>query len=231
MARVPESASYRALVTGRAPLDLDVRTVVTRDSAKGEQRLLPLTLIVLVLAFGALVAAALPLIVGVLAIAVSLAIIGVIARYTPMSVFVLNMTTMIGLGVGIDYSLLIVTRFREELARGVRRQIAAANTLATAGRAVITSGLTVVVGFGALLLTPLIETRSVGIGGLIVVAVAVLLSITLLPALLAILGREIDRPRWLARRLTWYHAPQVWEKWARTLEPAPDRGHCCTAAP
>ena len=164
------------------------------------------------------------MIVGVLAIAVSLTIIGVIAHYTPMSVFVLNMTTMIGLGVGIDYSLLVVTRFREELARGARRQIAAANTLATAGRAVITSGLTVVVGFGALLFTPLIETRSVGIGGLIVVAVAVLLSITLLPALLAVLGREIDRPRWLARRLTWYHAPQVWEKWARTPEPAPDPG-------
>jgi len=223
MARVPDGGRYRARVTGRAPLDLDVRSVVTRDSAQGEKRLLPLTLIILTLAFGALVAAALPLIVGVLAIAVSLAIIGVIARYTPMSVFVLNMTTMIGLGVGIDYSLLIVTRFREELARGTRRQIAAANTLATAGRAVITSGLTVVVGFGALLLTPLIETRSVGIGGLIVVAVAVMLSITLLPALLAVLGREIDRPRWLARRLTWYHAPQVWEKWARTLSRHPIR--------
>jgi RND superfamily putative drug exporter len=140
-----------------------------------------------------------------------------------MSVFVLNMTTMIGLGVGIDYSLLVVTRFREELARGARRQIAAVNALATAGRAVITSGLTVVVGFGALLLTPLIETRSVGIGGLIVVAVAVSLSITLLPALLAILGREIDRPKWLARRLAWYHAPQVWEKWARTLSRHPIR--------
>ncbi|HUR95214.1 MAG TPA: MMPL family transporter [Gemmatimonadales bacterium] len=223
MARVPDGTRYRARVTGRAPLDLDVRTVVTRDSAEGEKRLLPLTLVILVLAFGALVAATLPLIVGVLAITVSLAIIGVIAHYTPMSVFVLNMTTMIGLGVGIDYSLLVVTRFREELARGVRRQIAAANTLATAGRAVITSGLTVVVGFGALLLTPLIETRSVGIGGLIVVAVAVLLSITLLPALLAVLGREIDRPRWLARRLTWYHAPQVWEKWARTLSRHPIR--------
>jgi putative drug exporter of the RND superfamily len=223
MAAVPGGGRYQALVTGRAPLDLDVRTVVTRDSAQGEKRLLPLTLVILVLAFGALVAAALPLIVGVLAIAVSLAIIGLIARVTPMSVFVLNMTTMIGLGVGIDYSLLVVTRFREELARGVRRQMAAANTLATAGRAVITSGLTVVVGFGALLLTPLIETRSVGIGGLIVVAVAVALSITLLPALLAILGRGIDRPRWLARRLAWYHAPQVWEKWARTLSRHPAR--------
>jgi RND superfamily putative drug exporter len=223
MAAMPDGRRYQALVTGRAPLDLDVRTVVTRDSAQGEKRLLPLTLVILVLAFGALVAAALPLIVGVLAIAVSLAIIGLIARITPMSVFVLNMTTMIGLGVGIDYSLLVVTRFREELARGARRQIAAANTLATAGRAVITSGLTVVVGFGALLLTPLIETRSVGIGGLIVVAVAVALSTTLLPALLAILGRQIDRPRWLARRLAWYHAPQVWEKWARTLSRHPGR--------
>ena len=116
---MPGGARYRALVTGRAPLDLDVRTVVARDSAEGEKRLLPLTLVILVLAFGALVAATLPLIVGVLAITVSLAIIGVIAHYTPMSVFVLNMTTMIGLGVGIDYSLLIVTRFREELARGV----------------------------------------------------------------------------------------------------------------
>jgi putative drug exporter of the RND superfamily len=172
MARVPDGPRYQVRVTGRAPLDLDVRSVVARDSAVGEQRLLPLTLLILVLAFGALVAAALPLVVGVLAIAVSLAIIGLIAHVTPMSVFVLNMTTMIGLGVGIDYSLLVVTRFREELARGARRQIAAVNTLATAGRAVITSGLTVVVGFGALLLTPLIETRSVGIGGLIVVAVA-----------------------------------------------------------
>ena len=215
--------AYRAFVTGRSPLDLDVRTVSAEDSRRSEARLLPLTMVVLVLAFGALVAAALPLVVGFLAIAVSLTIIGVVARYTPMSIFVLNMTTMIGLGVGIDYSLLVVTRFREELARGTRRQIAAVNTLATAGRAVITSGLTVVVGFGALLLTPLIETRSVGIGGLIVVAVAVTLSITLLPAMLAVLGRNIDRPRWLARRLAWYHAPQVWEKWARTLSRHPIR--------
>jgi putative drug exporter of the RND superfamily len=223
LARVPNGARYQALVTGRAPLDLDIRTVVTHDSANGEKRLLPLTLIILVLAFGALVAAILPLIVGVLAIAVSLAIIGVIAHYTPMSVFVLNMTTMIGLGVGIDYSLLVVTRFREELARGARRQIAAAYALSTAGKAVITSGLTVVVGFGALLLTPLIETRSVGLGGLVVVGVAVLLCITLLPALLAVLGRNIDQPRWLASRLTWYHSPQVWEKWARTLSRHPYR--------
>ncbi|CAN5847889.1 MMPL family transporter [soil metagenome] len=217
LARLPNAAQYQARVTGRAPLDLDVRNVVAEDSTRGEKALLPLTLVILVLVFGALVAAMLPLVVGVLAIAVSLTIIGLLTSVTPMSIFVLNMTTMIGLGVGIDYSLLVVTRFREELGRGLRREEAAVTTMVTAGSAVITSGLTVVVGFGALLFTPLIETRSVGIGGLIVVAIAVLLSISLLPALLAVLGREIDRPRWLARRLTWYHAPQVWEKWARTL--------------
>jgi len=223
LTRAPNRGAYDAKVTGRAPLDLDIREVVANDSARGEQALLPLTLLILVLAFGALVAAALPLVVGVLAIAVSLTVIGIIAHFTPMSVFVLNMTTMIGLGVGIDYSLLVVTRFREELGRGLRPLPAAVSTMLTAGKAVITSGLTVVVGFGALLLTPLIETRSVGLGGLIVVGVAVLLSITLLPALLAILGRGIDRPKWLARRLAWYHAPQVWEKWARTLSRHPVR--------
>ncbi len=223
LARLPDGAAYRAHVTGRAPLDLDVRSVVTQDSRIGERRLLPLTLVILVLAFGALVAAVLPLIVGMLAIAVSLTIIGVIAQWTPMSVFVLTVTTMIGLGVGIDYSLLVVTRFREELRRGHRRREAAVNTMLTAGEAVITSGLTVMVGFGALLFTPLIETRSVGLGGLVVVGVAILLSITLLPALLGLLGRDVDRPKWMARRLAWYHAPQVWEKWARTLSRHPGR--------
>ena len=178
---------------------------------------------ILLLAFGGAVAAALPMIIGVLAIVVTLAVVAMLAQYTPMSVFVLNMTTMLGLGVGIDYSLLIVTRFREELNRGLRRREAAIRAVGTAGVAVLTSGLTVVVGFAALLLTPLVETQSVGIGGLVVVGVAVLLSTTLLPALLAVLGRQIDRPRWLARRLTWYHAPTAWEKWARSLGRHPRR--------
>jgi putative drug exporter of the RND superfamily len=221
--RMPEGARYTAHVTGRAPLDLDIRTVSAEDGRRGEKLLVSPTLLILVLAFGALVAAVLPLIIGFLAIVVSLAIIGFLAHITPMSVFVLNMTTMIGLGVGIDYSLLVVTRFREELGRGKRRREAAVTTMLTAGSAVVTSGLTVVVGFGALLFTPLVETRSVGIGGLVVVAVAVLLSTTLLPALLAIMGRSIERPRWLARRLAWWHAPRIWETWARTLSRYPWR--------
>jgi RND superfamily putative drug exporter len=223
VAAFPGSESLTVRVTGRAPLDVDVRSISAQDSAEAERRLLPLTLAILVLAFGALVSAVLPLVIGILTIAIALALIGIVARHTPMSVFVLNLTTMIGLGVGIDYSLLVVTRFREELSRGLSRTAAAVTTMRTAGGAVVTSGLTVVVGFAALLFTPVIETQSVGIGGLIVVAAAVLLATTLLPALLAVLGRNIDRPRWLSRRLAWYHSPLIWERWARSLGRHPKR--------
>lgn len=221
--RLPQRTLYTVTVTGRSVLDFDIRTVSAADAKRLELRLLPVAMVVLLLAFGAFVAALLPLVVALVAIALSLTIVGLLAKVTPMSVFVLNMTTMIGLGVGIDYSLLVVTRFREELTRGLRRHEAAVRAMQTAGVAVITSGMTVAVGFGALLITPMVETRSIGIGGLVVVAVAVLLSVTLLPALLAVLGRAIDRPRWLARKLAWYHAPQVWEKWARTLSRHPLR--------
>jgi len=221
--RLPNADGFDIKVTGNPALDYDVRTISTEDTRRGEERVLPLTLAVLVLAFGALVAATLPIIVGVLAITIALGIVAVAAQFQTMSVFVLNITTMVGLGVGIDYSLLIVTRFREELNRGLSPADAAIRTIQTAGSAVVTSGLTVVVGFGALILTPLVETRSVGVGGLIVVAVAVLLATTFLPAALAMLGRNIDWPRWLARPLARIHTPQGWERWARTLGHRPWR--------
>src|SRR5881227_790572 len=217
LARAPRSDGFDVKVTGFPALDHDVRTISAEDTERGEARVLPLTLVVLVVAFGALVAAMLPVIVGLLAITIALGLVTIAARYLPMSVFVLNITTMVGLGVGIDYSLLIVTRFREELNRGLSPVDAAIRTVETAGSAVVTSGLTVVVGFAALVATPLSDTRSVGIGGLLVVAMAVLLATTFLPAALAMLGRGIDRPRWLARPLARFHAPTGWERWARWL--------------
>ena len=223
LARVPGSEGFDVMVTGFPALDHDVRTISAEDTDRGEQRALPLTLAVLIVAFGALVAAALPVLVGLLAITIALGLVTIAARYTPMSVFVLNITTMVGLGVGIDYSLLIVTRFREELNRGLSPADAAIRTVETAGSAVMTSGLTVVVGFAALVTTPLSDTRSVGVGGLLVVAVAVLLATTFLPAILAILGRNIDRPKWLARPLARFHAPTGWERWARWLGHRPWR--------
>ena len=216
------AAGVRAWVTGEAPLDADLRDVSERDSRNAELRLAPLTLIVLIAAFGALVAAALPVLVGFLSIWIALAIIALIARVMPMSVFVMNITTMLGLGVGIDYSLLVVTRFREELANAPP-DVAAARAAATAGHAVITSGLAVIVGFGALLLTPLVETRSLGVGGLVVVGTSIALATTFLPALLATLGPAIDRPRWLAKRLAWVHATVQWQRWARAVIARPWR--------
>jgi RND superfamily putative drug exporter len=223
LTHVPASVDFDVMVTGFPALDYDVRTISTEDTERSEERALPLTLAVLIVAFGALVAATLPVIVGVVAITIALGLVTIAARYTPMSVFVLNITTMVGLGVGIDYSLLVVTRFREELNRGLSPVDAAIRTVETAGSAVVTSGLTVVVGFAALVSTPLFDTRSVGVGGLLVVGVAVLLATTFLPAVLAILGRNIDRPKWLARPLARFHAPTGWERWARWLGHRPWR--------
>jgi len=215
--RLPWSDDYEVFVTGRPALDYDVRTVSKEDTRSSERKALPFSAMVLILAFGALVAAILPLAVGVLAILYSLALVQIVSSFYPMSVFVLTIISMVGLAVGIDYSLLIVTRFREELNRGRGRRDAAARSIKTAGRAVVTSGLTVAVGFAALLVTPITETRSVGIGGLLVVTAAVLLAVTALPAALSYMGRAVDIPRKLARRLAWYHAPTGWERWARWL--------------
>ena len=217
LARLPGAEGYEVFVTGAPALDFDVRTVTSEDARRGELiSLIPIAG-VLVLAFGAMVAAVLPIVVGVFAISCSLAAVEIASTFHEMSIFVLTIVTMVGLAVGIDYSLLVVTRFREEMNRGQSPKEAAVRTILTAGKAVITSGLTVIVGFGTLLLTPIIETRSVGIGGLLVVTLAVLLAITLLPATLAIMGRTIDWPNWLARRLAWYHRQTAWERWARWL--------------
>src|SRR6185503_11631310 len=175
--RIRPGPDFQVNVTGGPALDYDVRTVSKADAERSEARALPLSAIILVLAFGALVAAALPIIVGVFAIICSYALVHFASQFYPMSVFVLNIVSMVGLGVGIDYSLLVVTRFREELNRGSGSREAARKTIATAGLAVVTSGLTVVVGFAALFIAPLRETRSVAIGGLLVVGGAVLLAV------------------------------------------------------
>ncbi len=150
----PSGADFEVNVTGGPALDYDVRTVSTEDVRSGERKSLPISGIILILAFGALVAAVLPLIVGVFAITCALALVHVAAAFHSMSIFVLTIVSMVGLAVGIDYSLLIVTRFREELNRGLGARAAAARTITTAGRAVVTSGLTVAVGFASLLITP-----------------------------------------------------------------------------
>ncbi len=216
-------SDFNTYVTGDPAFDYDIRTTAEDDSRRMEQRLIPLTVLLLLVAFSALVAALAPIAVGFIAITISLGLVGIAATIVPMSIFALNLTTMIGLGVGIDYSLLVVTRFREELDYTPNRLEAAAATIRTASRTVITSGGTVMIGFVALMIVPLQETRSIGLAGLFVVATSIALAVTFLPAMLAILGRQVDRPLWLARRLRRLRFGRGWNRYARSIARNPWR--------
>src|SRR6185312_16181632 len=175
----------------------DVQAVSEADLRRSELISLPLAAIALLLVFGSVVAAAVPLIVGGAAVVVALGAVFLVAGVIPMSIFVLNLATLLGLGLGVDYSLLMTSRFREELAaRGGGADAvedAVGATVRTAGRAVFFSGLTVLLGLLGLVLFEFMILRSVGIAGAIVVGLAVLAALTLLPALLTRFGRHLDR--------------------------------------
>ena len=173
----------------------DVQAVSESDLRRSEMISLPLAGLALLLVFGSVVAASLPLAVGGAAVITALAGIYLVASVTPMSIFVLNLATLLGLGLGVDYSLLMTSRFREELAARTNVEDAVAATVATAGRAVFFSGLTVLLGLLGLVLFEFMILRSVGIAGAIVVGLAVLAALTLLPALLAIAGPRVDALR------------------------------------
>jgi len=173
----------------------DVQAVTERDLQRSELISFPLAALALLLVFGSLIAAGIPLAIGGAAVLVALAGIFVVASLVPMSIFVLNLATLLGLGLGVDYSLLMTSRFREELAHrdGPDRVADAVHvTVATAGRAVFFSGLTVLLGLLGLVLFEFMILRSVGIAGAIVVGLAVASAVTLLPAILAIIGTRID---------------------------------------
>jgi RND superfamily putative drug exporter len=177
----------------------DVQAVSEADLQRSELISLPLAALALLLVFGSVVASAVPLAVGGAAVVVALAGIFLIAGLTPMSIFVLNLATLLGLGLGVDYSLLMTSRFREEMAaREWRRDAvedAVGMTVRTAGRAVFFSGLTVLLGLLGLVLFEFMILRSVGIAGAVVVALSVIGAMTLLPALLAMIGVHVDRLR------------------------------------
>lgn len=177
----------------------DVQSVSESDLRRSELISLPLAALALLLVFGSVVAAGVPLVVGGAAVVIALAAIFGVAGLTPMSIFVLNLATLLGLGLGVDYSLLMTSRFREELAdRGWREDAvedAVAATARTAGRAVFFSGLTVLLGLLGLVLFGFMILRSVGIAGAVVVAFAVAAAMTLLPASLAIVGVHLERFR------------------------------------
>ena len=192
-AALVEVDGIKVALAGGPSFYADIQIVSETDLQRSELISLPLAAIVLLLVFGSAVAAGLPLAVGGATVIVALAAIFGVAQATRMSIFVLNLTTLLGLGLGVDYSLLLVSRFREELGRGAKLGDAVQRTVATAGRAVFFSGVTVMLGLAGLALFDFAILRSIGIAGAITVAIAVASSVTLMPAMLSILGTRVNR--------------------------------------
>ena len=208
-------------LTGETPLNFDIRKASADDVQHAETLAIPATLALLLVAFGSLAAALIPVAVGQLAIATTLAIAGFLALHWHLSILVQNLATMLGLGLGIDYALLMVSRFREAICTGRNGHEASVVAARQAGHTLLISASTVALGFLALLTVPISEVRSIGVAGFLVAAMSVLLANTLVPALLAVLGPRIDagrlpcRPRldseWDAR------TGQRWRRWGHVV--------------
>ncbi|HEY6470002.1 MAG TPA: MMPL family transporter [Candidatus Dormibacteraeota bacterium] len=189
------SSALSITATGDVPLAYDFDTFLASDLRRSEVVSLPLALILLVIVFTTGVAALLCLGVGIFAVLGGVGAALALAHVYDVSTYAVNVVTLVGLGIAIDYSLFIVTRFREELGNGLSVEDALATTMATAGRAIMFSGLTVAIGLSGLLFYTGTALVSMGVAGAIVVAISVLYGVTLLPALLAILGRRINSMR------------------------------------
>ncbi|MGY1717251.1 MMPL family transporter [Geodermatophilus sp. SYSU D01106] len=177
---------------GEVTVNRDMNVQVSEDIALAETISLPVLAVLLVLIFGGLAAAALPLAIGVTAIIGSFAALRAFGLVTDVSIFAVNVVTVLGLGLAIDYGLFVVSRFREEVRRQPTIEDALARTMATAGRTVAVSGITVAVSLAGLLIFPQVFLRSMGFGGMSAVVIAMLAALTLLPALLAMLGPRVD---------------------------------------
>ncbi len=204
---IKRPADLKMTIGGGLVFYSDIEMVSQRDLARAEVVAFPVAIIALVLVFGSLVAGTLPVLVGGAGVAIILASIFGLGHITDLSIFVVNLATLLGLGLGLDYSLFATSRFREELARGRSVEEAVAITLATAGKAVTFSGLTVLIGLCGLLIFQFNILRSVGIAGILVVFVSVLGATTLLPAILSLVGHKINAlsfggllGRWRANR-------------------------------
>ena len=218
--------------TGEVPLNFDLRIASAADARYAETRVLPLTLLLLLLAFGSVVAAVLPLGVGVLSIALSLGVAAFLAQYFTISILIQSLSSMIGLGLGIDYALLTVSRFRESLASGHRVRPAAEEAARRAGWTILLSAFPVSIGFAALLTIPLSELRSVGFAGLLVTVFALLLSVTLLPAILSMLGPRIDALRIRRRRPARERGgSEAWRRWGKKVTRRPVLALVLASAP
>ena len=200
-------------VGGQSPVFVEVGETIEGDLARAEAISFPITLLLLILVFGSLVAAGLPLGVGILSVLGTFLILRVLASMTEVSIYALNLTTAMGLGLAIDYSLFIVSRYREEMRRGLAPHDAVVRSVETAGRTVAFSAVTVAVSLAALFVFPLPFLRSFAYAGVAVVTMAAVGSIVVLPAVLAALGKNVDR--WsLFKRATVREGEGFWHRLA-----------------
>ncbi len=208
-------------LTGETLLNFDIRKASADDVQHAESLVIPGTLALLLVAFGSLVAALIPLAVGQLAIATTLAIAGFLALHWHLSILVQNMSTMLGLGLGIDYALLMVSRFREAISAGHSGLQASVIVARRAGTTLLISASTVAIGFLALLTVPISEVRSIGVAGFLVAGTSVLLTTTLVPAVLAVLGPRINAGRLpFTSRLDAHRAANTgnrWRQWGKMI--------------
>ena len=194
-------------VTGGSAIFSDINEYTGRDLRRAEIITFPVVALVLLLIFRTVVSVAAPIAIGAMGLGITLAVIYLLGLVTPMSVFAMNTATLLGVGAAIDYSLLMVSRYREELSdRGVEESVAV--TVATAGRAILFSGITTALGLMGLLIFELSMLRSIGIGGMVVIAASVVVALTLVPALLSVIGRRIDALPILPERL--YRNGRFW---------------------
>ncbi len=195
---VPPGLAGRGITAqlgGTVPTEVAINSEVTANIGKAEGFSLPILLILLLIIFGGLVAASLPLAIGGTAILGSFTVLHLLTLFTTVSIYSVNITTIIGLGLGIDYGLFMVVRFREELRRQPTTEAAVARTVATAGRTIAVSGVTVAVALTSLMLFPEVFLRSMGYGGVATVLVDMVAALTILPALLSVLGPRVNALR------------------------------------
>ncbi len=190
-----ENAAISTDVTGEAEVTRQISDQAEKDLARADLLTAPLTFVALVVVFGSLVAAGLPLGVGILAVLGTFVVLKALAQITDVSVFSLNLTTGMGLGLAIDYSLFVVSRYREELGHGVSPPVAVGRSMQTAGRTVAFSAGTVAISLAVLAIFPMPYLRSFSYAGVAVVALAAIASIVVLPAVLAVLGPRIEKGR------------------------------------
>jgi len=183
----------RVYVGGFATFSYAISSKISKDLAKAESISIPLTFLFLAFIFGALIASAMPLVVAVSAILGAFLILFLISLFTDVSIFALNLTTGLGMGLGIDYSLLMVNRFREELHKGNPVAESVITTVKTAGRTVFFSGITVMITLSSLIFFPQMFLKSFGYAGVAVVGMAIIGALIPLPAILALLGNRIDK--------------------------------------